>query len=501
MSNAKRLIFSFTLKQIIGLFLGPLLFILVLFFGSFDGLSNAGQAVLASTLWIATWWITEAIPIYATALLPTILFPLSGGLDIRLSTEAYGHPMIFLFIGGLIIAVAIEHWHLHKRIALNIIKRVGTNSSHIILGFMIATAFLSMWISNTATTLMMMPIGVAIVHQLSAFTKKGSADVIEKAHFDKALMLAIAYAASIGGMATLIGTPTNVVFSGVAEQLYGVEISFARWFLFGLPVAVVLLVVCWIYLVNFAFNLDKEGIPGSAAEINRQLTDLGPMTAEEKRVLLVFFLTAFAWISRSYILDQLIPGINDTVIAIFGALLLFLIPASKTGKKLLDWETAVKLPWGIILLFGGGLSLAAGFSESGLAQWLGTQLNLLQGVTLILLLVFIIAAVNFLTEITSNVATASMILPILAALAAAIDVHPFGLMIAASVAASCAFMLPVATPPNAVVFSSGFLEMKDMVRTGVWMNLISIIILSLFVYFLLPWLWDFQLSFFPASFK
>jgi len=232
------------------------------------------------------------------------------------------------------------------------------------------------------------------------------------------------------------------------------------------------------------------------------LQELGPISAEEKRVLAVFFITAFAWITRSFILNSIIPGINDTIIAIFGALILFLIPApNRPGEKLLDWETAVKLPWGIILLFGGGLSLAAGFTESGLAEWLGTHLNLFQGVSLILLIGFIVGSVNFLTEITSNVATASMILPILAALAAGINVHPFGLMIAASVAASCAFMLPVATPPNAVVFGSGFLEMRDMVRTGIWMNLMSIIILTLFVYFLLPVIWGFDLAVFPAIFK
>ena len=493
---------SYAKKQIIGLILGPGLFLLVLLFGSFEGLSEAGRAILASTLWIATWWITEAIPISATALLPTILFPLTGGLNIRLATEAYGHPMIFLFIGGFMIAMAIERWNLHKRIALNIIKRVGTSSSRIILGFMIATAFLSMWISNTATTLMMMPIGAAIVTQLSGFSMEERAGILKEAHFDKALMLAIAYSASIGGMATLIGTPTNVVFSGVAQQIYGIQVSFAQWMLFGLPVAIVLLVICWRYLVTIAFKLKGRRIPGSDAEIDKQLQDLGPITPEEKRVLFVFFFTAFAWITRSFILNKFIPGINDTIVAIFGALLLFLIPASKNTKtKLLDWETAVKLPWGIILLFGGGLSLAAGFTESGLAQWLGTQLNLLQGIALILLLGFIIASVNFLTEITSNVATASMILPILAALAAGIDVHPFGLMIAATVAASCAFMLPVATPPNAVVFGSGFLEMKDMVRTGIWMNLMSIIVLTLFVYFLLPVIWGFELSAVPEKLR
>lgn len=495
-------VISFNAKQKTGLVLGPTLFLLVLLFGSFEGLSAPGQAILASTLWIATWWITEAISISATALLPVILFPLSGGLNIQLTTEAYSQPLIFLFIGGFMIAMAIERWHLHKRIALNIIRIVGTNSSRIILGFMMATAFLSMWISNTATTLMMMPIGIAIITALGEFMERnGQGAMVNSSGLDKALMLAIAYSASIGGMATLIGTPTNVVFSGVVQQIYGMEISFAQWMLFGLPVAMVLLVICWIYLVRVAFKLWHQEIPGGPKEINKQLAELGPMTVEEKRVLIVFAITAFSWITRSFILNQLIPGLNDTIIAIFGALLLFLIPAKKPGTQLLNWESAVKLPWGIILLFGGGLSLAAGFTESGLAYWLGTQLNLLQGISLIFILVFIIAAVNFLTEITSNVATASMILPILAALAVGIDVHPFGLMIAATAAASCAFMLPVATPPNAVVFGSGYLQMKDMVRTGIWMNIISIVLLTIFVYYLLPWIWGFQLNHFPEILK
>ena len=493
---------AFSAKQKLGLFLGPTLFLGVLFFAPFADLSDSGRAVLASTIWISIWWITEAIPISATALLPIVLFPLSGGLNIRSTAEAYGQPMIFLFIGGFMIAIAIEKWDLHKRIAMNVIKAMGANSSRIIFGFMVATALLSMWISNTATTLMMMPIGLAIITQLMEFVKRNGGEAAQISHFGKALMLAIAYSASIGGMATLIGTPTNVVFSGVARQIYDVEVSFAQWMMFGLPVSVVLFGICWVYLVRFAFRLQNQSIPGVEAEIDKQLAALGPISREEKRVLVVFGITAFSWITRSFILNKFIPGINDTVIAVLGALVLFLIPApSRPGAKLLDWESAVKLPWGIILLFGGGLSLAAGFTESGLAQWIGKQLNLLDGIAFVLILAFVVGSVNFLTEITSNVATASMILPILAAMAVAIDVHPFSLMIGACVASSCAFMLPVATPPNAVVFGSGYLEMKDMVRTGIWMNLISIVVLTIFVYFLLPLIWGFEMSTFPEIFK
>lgn len=486
-------------KQKIGLILGPTLFLIILVYVSAAGMGEQARAVLASTMWIATWWITEAVPIPVTSLLPIVLFPITGGLDIMSTTSAYGNPLIFLFVGGFIIAVAIEKWNLHRRIAMNIIKVIGVNSSRIILGFMLATAFLSMWISNTATTMMMMPIGFAIIKQLEELTKKKSdRSAHDDTDFGKALMLGIAYSASIGGMATLIGTPTNVIFSGVAKQLFSADITFARWFLFGLPISVVLLIVCWIYLVKIAFSLDYHEIPGGHDEINKQLRALGAMSSEEKWVLVVFTATAMAWIGRSFVLNKIIPNINDTAIALVGATVLFVIPSkSQAGAGILDWQSARKLPWGIILLFGGGLSLAAGFKDSGLASWIGNQMTLLQGITFIVILGTVVASVNFLTEITSNVATASMILPILASLSMAIEVHPFGLMIAACVAASCAFMLPVATPPNAVVFGSGYLRMLDMIRAGFRMNLISIVFLTLYVYFVLPLLWDIDLTVIP----
>lgn len=488
-------------KHNLGLFLGPALFVAVFFFTSPEGMSDAARAVLASTLWIAAWWITEAIPIAVTSLLPIVLFPLAGGLPIRGTTSAYGDPIIFLFIGAFIIAVAIERWNLHKRIALKIIMAMGTQTSRIILGFMIATALLSMWISNTATTLMMMPMGMAIIAQLTDLIREQEGGKEQAEKFGKALMLSIAYSASIGGLATLIGTPTNVIFSGIIKQLYNQEISFAQWLIFGLPISLLLLGICWLYLVRIAFSFKNQTISGGQAEVKKQLALLGKMTLQEKRVLIVFIFTAVAWISRSFLLNKLIPGVNDTVIAIFGAMLLFLIPANSDGEKLLDWETAVKLPWGIVLLFGGGLSLASGFKESGLAEWLGSQMSLLGGIPYILILAFVIASVNFLTEVTSNVATASMLLPILAGMALAIDVHPYGLMISACVAASCAFMLPVATPPNAVVFGSGHLRMADMVRAGVAMNLLSIMLLTIYVYILLPLMWGIDLRGFPEMFR
>jgi len=452
-------------------------------------MSPQANAVLASTLWIAIWWITEAIPIAVTALLPIILFPLTGGLGLSETTASFGHKYIFLYTGGFIIAIAIEKWNLHKRIALSIINLIGTNVVNIILGFMLATAFMSMWISNTATSVMMLPIGMAIVAQL-----RDNPNTIEDENliFGKALMLAIAYSASIGGMATLIGTPPNLVLAGVVEKNLNYEITFAQWFKFGFPIAVVLLFICWKYLTSVAFKFKQKEFPGGRQEIKRQLDALGKISFEEKLVFTVFIFTALAWISRSFLLKPLIPAIDDTIIAMIGAMIIFLLPTKNRERRLLNWEEAKKLPWGILFLFGGGMALAAGFESSGLAQWLGQQMTLLQGVKIILLVILLIAAVNFLTEITSNLATTAMLLPILFPMAETINVHPFLLMVAATGAASCAFMLPVATPPNAVVFGSGYLRIPDMVKAGIWMNIISIFLLTLAVYFLLPALWGFD---------
>jgi sodium-dependent dicarboxylate transporter 2/3/5 len=484
-------------KQI-GLLLGPILFLITILFFNPADLSKEGVAVLACTLWVSVWWITEAIPISATALLPLVLFPLCQALTIQKSASAFANPLIFLYMGGFMIAVAIEKWNLHRRIALNIILWVGSDLSRIILGFMIATAFLSMWISNTATAVMMMPIGVAVVKQLENGLDENT---LNKHELGQALMLAIAYGCSIGGMATIIGTPTNLVFIGMIDEFYDVEISFTQWMMFALPISIILLFFTWNYLVRFAFKLHSNSeIKASHSEIRQHLEALGPISPEEKRVLIVFILVAMAWIGRAYVLQPFIPGINDTVIALIGAIILFLIPARK-GKMLLDWHTAESIPWGIIILFGGGLTLAAGFENTGLASWIGNQLNLFELVPYFILVFVLVVMVNFLTEITSNVATASMLLPILAALALSIDVHPFGLMVAATLAASCAFMLPVATPPNAVVFGSQYLTIPGMIRVGIWMNILSVIILSMIVYYVLPVIWDIDLTSFPVELK
>lgn len=484
-------------KQL-GLFLGPFSFILILLFFHPEGLSKEANAVLASTIWIAIWWITEAIPIAVTALLPLVLFPLSGGLDLSTTSSSFGHKYVFLYMGGFIIAITIEKWNLHKRIALNIIHFIGADIRKIILGFMVATAFLSMWISNTATSVMMLPIGLAIVKQL-----KDNPETIadENLLFGKSLMLSIAYSASIGGMATLIGTPPNLVLAGVILDTYGYEITFMQWFMFGLPISIILIFICWKYLTRYAFTFKQVEFPGGKAEISRLKNQLGKISYEEKMIGLVFGATAFCWITRSFLLQKILPDLDDTIIAIFFAILMFLIPSKNKREPLLKWNEAVKLPWGIILLFGGGMALAKGFDVSGLAVWVGSQMTSLSGLPIIFLVLILIASVNFLTEITSNLATTAMLLPVLAPMALSIDVHPFVLMVGAAVAASCAFMLPVATPPNAVVFGSGYLRIPDMVKKGLLMNVVSILVLTLFVYFVLPELWGIVINGFPENLK
>ncbi|GAA4276262.1 SLC13 family permease [Aquimarina mytili] len=468
---------------------------LILFFFKAEGLPREGTATFAIGTWIAIWWITEAIPISVTALLPFILFPITGVMPVKGVSAAFANQMIFLFLGGFILAVAIEKTNLHKRIALNIIYAIGSNWNKVILGFMIATAFLSMWISNTATAVMMLPIGLAVISQIQ------TDDHIKK-NMGQSLMLGIAYGCSIGGIATIIGTPTNVIFVGIVEDLYGQTISFTQWMSVGLPFSILMLGIGWLYLTKIVFPVSVEGIPGGKKAIATQLNALGKVSYKEKSVLIVFIIVALCWITSSLFLKKIIPGVNDTLIAIAGAITLFVIPSGESKKiGIISWQTAEDIPWGILLLFGGGLALAEGFKVSGLAKWIGSQLTMFEVFPSILLILAIIVVINFLTEITSNVATAAMLMPILAALALSIDVHPYFLMVAATISASCAFMLPVATPPNAVVFGSGLLTIPVMIKAGFWMNIISILVATILVYFILPNVWNIDITLFPEIFK
>lgn len=484
------------MQKKIGFVLGPLSFFFILLLNPFDGLSDAGHAVLSATFWIAIWWITEAIPIAATALLPIVLFPLSGGMELTTTTAAFGHKYVFLYLGGFLIAIGIEKWNLHKRIAINIIAFIGSDVRKVILGFMLATAFLSMWISNTATSVMMLPIGIAIIKEL----KDNPATIKdENKTFGKALMLGIAYSASIGGVATLIGTPPNLVLAGVIAETYNYEISFSEWFLFGFPISLILLIFCWFYLTRIAYTFKQTEFPGGKQEIQRLKKALGPISYEECLVAIVFALAGFCWISRSYLLQDFLPALDDTIVAIAFGLLLFVLPSKEKKSTLLNWKDTFQLPWGIIILFGGGMALAKAFETSGLAVWLGGLMTTFGGLPLFVLILLLITAVNFLTEITSNLATTAMLLPVLAPLALEVGVHPFGLMVGAAVAASCAYMLPVATPPNAVVFGSGYLKIPDMVSRGLALNIFSIILITIMVYWLLPVLWEINIAKFPEG--
>ena len=480
-----------------GLILGPLMFFIILLFFHPSGLNDQSNAVLAATVWIAIWWIFEALPIAVTALLPIVLFPIAGGMDLAQTTASYGHKLIFLIMGGFIIAIAIEKWNLHKRIALKIIYFIGTDVRKIILGFMVATAFLSMWISNTATAVMMLPIGVVIIKQLK---DNPNTDENENNIFGKALMLAIAYSASIGGIATLIGTPPNLVMAGIVSQVYGYEISFLEWIVFGLPVSMLLLAICWVYLTRYAFTFKQDKFPGGREEILKLKNELGVISYEQKIVGLVFISVGFCWITRSFLLEKIFPALDDAIIAIIFAMILFIINAKSKNDKILEWKEAVKMPWGILLLFGGGMSLAKAFDVSGLAIWIGNQITAFGNFDLFLFLILLVTAINFLTEVTSNVATTAMLLPVIAPIALELDIHPFIMMTAAAVAASCAFMLPVATPPNAIVFGSGYLRIPDMVKKGFLLNIISILIIVLMVYYLLPVVWDIDKDVFPKEF-
>lgn len=480
---------SYTISQFIGLILGPLLFVVILILFKPDHLSSKGLFVLAITLWIAVWWITEAIPIAATSLLPLILLPVGHVLNPEEVSAQYGNDIIFLFLGGFILATAMERWNLHTRIALIIINYLGTSVGKILLGFMISTGILSMFVSNTAAVMIMIPIGLAIIKEARDLKDTEiKSESISK--FEQSLVLAIGYAGTIGGLGTLIGTPPLIILKGQYQSIFGEEISFAKWMIIGVPTVIVLLFLVWIYIRFIAFKHDMKDLPGGKNLIKKKLDELGSIKYEEKVVLTVFILASFLWISREFLLKywSITSEFEDGTVAMLITILLFLIPSkNKTNyKRIIDWNIAKDLPWGVLILFGGGLALAKGISASGLDQWLGEQLKLINGVSPLIIVIVITLFVLLLTEITSNTATATMILPILATLSVAIQVHPLLLMVPAAMAANCAYMLPVGTPPNAIVFGTGKITIKKMATVGFWVNLVSVVIIVLVVYFLVP---------------
>jgi len=478
-------------RQRIGLLVGPVLFLTAYLLPPPSGMSAEAWSVAAVAALMAAWWLTEAIPIPATSLLPIVLFPSLGIMKTAEATPAYGHHLIFLFMGGFLLAIAMQKWELHRRIALHTISMVGVSPSRIVLGFMLATAFLSMWVSNTATTMMMMPIGIAVIQQAAdSLQRSGATDVDTRPQhfqFGVVLMLGIAYAASVGGVGTIIGTPPNTVLVAMVDKLYGQQIGFAQWMLFGVPLSCVMLVITWFVLVKVIFPVKLEALPGGKALIANQLRELGTMRRPEKLVLVVFLATAAAWITRGFVHATMV---NDATIAIAGAMSLFLIPANfRKGEFLLDWQSAVRLPWGVILLFGGGLALAKGFTDTGLASWIGSRLSMLQGTDPVLFLGAVTLLSLALTEMTSNTATSTLLLPIMGAVAVAMHMHPFGPMVAAATASSYAFILPVATPPNAVIYGSGYVTIRQMAKAGLLLGLIGAVLITVFVSFLLPWVW------------
>lgn len=483
----------YTTRQKTGFTVGLVGFVLILMTAQFTGQTSPALAVFAVAFLMASWWVSEAIPFAITSLLPIVLFPFLGVMNTSEITLSYGNHYVFLFLGGFMIAVSVERWNLHKRIALYTIQLVGTSAKQIVLGFMLASAFLSMWISNIATTMMMVTIAQAVLRQIEddeAASETQHSNKLQTTFFATALLLGIAYASSIGGISTLVGTAPNVIFAGVYEEYLERQVSFFQWFQFAFPLAAISLLLAWLYLTHWCFPVHRFTLHQGRASIDKQIQALGPMQYEEKMTLMIFVLVASLWIVRGIVDLPILSMVKDSTIAVLGALLLFMIPAkSIPGEGLLNWQTAVKIPWDILLLFGGGFALAKGFDHSGLTVHIAEQLKMLETAPLLLIIFAITTLVIFLTEITSNTATASLFIPIMLSLGLAMDVPAESLMLAACIAASFAFMLPVATPPNAVVFSTRKIAIEDMMKAGIGLNLMGIVLISLFIYFLKPLLW------------
>ena len=473
--------------QNIGLVMGPAVFALMMVTaGLQDTMADQAWRTAAVGLWMAIWWATEAIPVPATAFLPIVTFDLLGIASVKQAAQHYSNPIIYLFLGAFVLAIAVERWNLHRRIALAILSRTGTDGRRLIGGFMLVAASLSMWMTNTSTTMMLMPIALSVVGVVLAhvdgLTEK------TKNNFQTAMLLGLAFAATIGGLATLVGTPTNALLAAFVEESYGIEISFLRWMMVGVPITMLMLPLAWLILTRWVYAVD---IPASKVAPDHLLDlkhNMGSITLPEKRVALIFGLVILGWIMRRPIVSYLpIEGLSDTGIAMAGALALFLMPSGdKEQPQLMIWADLNRLPWGVLILFGGGLSLASAIADSGLAQWLGQSLSPLSNYGVMMLVIAATALVIFLTELTSNVATTATFLPVIGAIAVQSGIPPMVLCVPITLAASCAFMLPVATPPNAIVYASGMLTIPQMARAGFYLNICGMFLLTLVAMFWAP---------------
>ncbi len=468
--------------KIISLFAGVAIAFLLWLVNPFSVDADA-LTVLAVAGLMITWWVTEALPMPVVALLPLILFPLVKIASLEDTAAPYANPVIFLFMGGFMIGLAIEKWNLHRRIALNIIRITGTSGDRIVLGFILATGLLSMWLSNTATTMMMFPIAVSVIHVMRE-NNKGDGNI---ANFSLAIMLAIAYASNFGGIATIIGTPPNVAYVGYIEKKYSYNVDFLNWMVICTPLAILLLISLYWVMVKWLFPNRIKSDFATKQLIKDELAALGPVSTNEKRVLIIFISTALLWITKDIInVTQSVIKLNDTIIAVMGAVALFICPAKgEKSDSILEWDDTQKMAWGILLLFGGGISLANGLENAGLMQELGQWLSQFAGNQFILVLVITIVTI-FLSEVMSNVAQVIVFAPVVSSMADAIGMNPLLLGIPMTLAASCASMLPMGTPPNAIVFASGHIRLKQMTKAGFVMNIVAVILITLFCWFLLP---------------
>ncbi len=475
----------FPLVKKLGFISGPILFAILFWFPE-TLISEVGDKVLAVAAWMVIWWITETVSISVTALIPLVLFPLIGVMDIKEVASNYSSPIVFLFFGGFVMALALEKVNLHKRIALNIIKLTGTSANKVILGFMIATALMSMWISNTASTVVMLPIALSVIHLLiddeDGFTKNDQ-------NFALSVMLGIAFSANAGGIATIIGTPPNSVLIGFLENEYQIEISFLEWLLFGLPFSVLLIAIVYVVLVKWIYPNHRLQLKASKEVIDNELQKLGKMNTREKRVLIIFAVTILLWILRIFI-NKWLPGLGltDTSISMIAAFAMFAIPFKfNVGDFILDWKDTQRLSWGILILFGGGLALAAGMSKGGIVDLIAQFAADNQALGITVMVTILIILMLFLTELMSNVALTAVMVPVVAGICIGFGVPMLYVLIPVTIASSCAFMLPMATPPNAIVFASGYIKVHQMVRAGFFLNVISVVLLILLFKYVLPW--------------